>query len=152
MTGQEAVTLLRFAPPLDPTTVISGAAIELTTGASPCGSDQSFTILAVSEPWEEGFGNGAPGYPNWVDVAQSQNWQSAGGTFDPFAQLGALKPDQPDSTYSIPILTTVVKDWLTNPSGNFGVVIHADASGTTCLVSCESATPEKCPQLVVETQ
>jgi hypothetical protein len=140
--------LLRFdVRALPTTTTVLSASMRFYIETAAPGS--TISIHRVREAWDEGNGDGTSGVANFTFRTGVIPWSLLGAaapaSIDPVA--GTFSGDTL-GTIDVPLPASMVQDWVSNPTGNFGVLFDSDSGSTVRLVSAEGQS-SRAPVLTV---
>ena len=119
--GKDAYSLLRWglsSVPAGSNVVSASATVNVTNP-----STQTYQIYDLRRPWVESTAT-------WLQTASGSAWEVAGakGSLDRGAQVGSVSPSVTGKR-TFALSTSVVQQWIDNPSSNQGIVI-ANATNT----------------------
>jgi hypothetical protein len=125
--------LLKFAlPPSLPCGSITSATLSLTTAQLPASGYLTVLARKVTNPWMAGL----TGAADCKDCSVSSD-RAAPFALPNSAPAHSVPVGQPCQTHSWPV-TSMVVDWCTAPSTNFGVLLEGVAPFTTSEVNFHS--------------
>ena len=120
---------------------ITGAILELFLTNDGSNAVQ-VDVHRVSRSWVE---NGA----TWNRYDGTNNWSTAGGDYDAAAAASTIVPTG-NNTWHQWDITTLVSDWLTNTSPNYGLMLRQiGARDRVQFASSENGTATRHPKLTI---
>lgn len=129
--------LLRFdVGAIPPAATVLSARIRFFVETAAPGSTVSFH--AVKEAWTEGTGDDTSGVANFTLRTSLIPWSLPGASAP--ASIGPVLGTFSGATLGtldVPLPASLVQDWVTNPAGNFGVLLASDSGSTVRLVSSD---------------
>jgi hypothetical protein len=123
-------------------TIISASLIMESTQN---GGALNINVYEVTQAWDEGSGNGTGDAANWAERQSGVNWSTAGGDYDNNVVATLNTGSIGQHTWD---LTSLVADWYSGDSSNFGVLIGSPSIGIT-TVTYDSSEGISVPQLLV---
>lgn len=137
--GNSRNTLIQFDLSTVPANSMVTCAAFLLSQASSANTGQNIQVHRVTANWIEG-------QATWNNRTSINAWATPGGDFAPAVEATFA----PGAASHVINVTSLAQFWVSNPAGNFGLLLEAQDVGSIASIQYDSRETANPPQLAVQ--